>query len=515
MAREQMDQYDEELEKIDIMGVVHDLGRAFRKFFFAILLVVILCGAGSTFWAWKSYVPVYEAYTSFVVKSGKAYSSTYYDNASAEQLGKTFPYIVTSGVLRDVVAQDLGIGAVSSGIRAEAMEGTNLFTIYVQDASPQRAYDVLQSVIENYPQVAEYIMGSTSLTVVDESGVPTSPVNPRNLTKAAIKGILVGVCIAFAFLLIYVTRRKTIRQGDDLKQITSTKFLGNIPETRIKKRSNLKGQILSLDNLKVPSAFKEAVRLMRSRVEKELANMDGKVILVTSAIPGEGKTTVAANLALAFAKKDKKVVLIDGDLRNPSVANALAIKEVKSGIIQVLQGKAEVEDVLINYKSTELLVLPGNSSTSNPFSLIRSSRMKELIRKIREYADYIVIDTPPSAMLSDTAAYSDLADAAIMVVRQDFTGAHQVQRGLENISDAGIPVIGYVLNRVMEGTTGYGYSSFGRYGYRRYGYGGYGYGYGRYGYGKNGYGYGYGQSEEKTKGKKKSEKSGENEETEG
>ncbi|MFQ7768827.1 MAG: hypothetical protein ACLRIL_11495 [Fusicatenibacter saccharivorans] len=97
---------------------------------------------------------------------------SYYDNVTAEQLGKTFPYLVTSGVLKDVVARDLGIGAVTSEIQASVMENTNLFTIRVKDASPETAYRVMKSVITNYPEVAEYIIGATTLTVVDESGVP-------------------------------------------------------------------------------------------------------------------------------------------------------------------------------------------------------------------------------------------------------------------------------------------------------------------------------------------------------
>ena len=98
-------------------------------------------------------------------------------------MGKTFSYIVTSGVLRDVVARDLGVGYVSSEISASVMEGTNLFTISVRDASPEMAYDVLQSVINNYPEVAQYIIGATQLTVVDESGVPTAPVAGNQATK--------------------------------------------------------------------------------------------------------------------------------------------------------------------------------------------------------------------------------------------------------------------------------------------------------------------------------------------
>lgn len=481
MGREQIGNYDEELEKIDIIGMTYELLRALKKFFPAVVLFTALCGAVSGFWVWKTYDPVYEAYTSFVVQGSNAYNSSYYDNATAEQLEKTFPYIVTSGVLRDVVAKNIGVPEVTSSIEAEVMSGTNLFTIRVRDESPKQAYDVLQSVIINYPQVAEYIIGATSLTVVDESGVPTVPVNKKRIRETTAAGALGGFAVSVVILMFYAIRRKTIRQADDMKNITNAKFLGNIPETRLKKRSNLKRRTMTIDNIKVPSGFKEAVRLIRSRLEKDLKRNDCSVILVTSSIPGEGKTTVAVNLALAFARKDARVVLIDGDLRNPSVCQALDMEKRKEGVIHVLQGKVSLNSALIEYKNTEMRVLQGVNSVSNPTSLIRSDQMKNLVGKLKEDADYIVIDTPPSGILSDVAAYADIADCAVMVVRQDFTGTHQVQKGIETLVDANIRLAGYVLNYVKEGTMGYGYSS---------------YGYRRYGYGKSGYG--YGQTEEKT-----------------
>jgi len=131
---------------------------------------------------------MYEAYTSFVVGSNRAVGYSYYDNVTAQQLGKTFPYIVTSGVLKDVVARDLQVGAVTSQIEASVMENTNLFTIRVKDSSPDTAYRVLQSVITNYPEVAEYIIGATTLTVVDDSGVPVSPSNSQDAVHAGMIG---------------------------------------------------------------------------------------------------------------------------------------------------------------------------------------------------------------------------------------------------------------------------------------------------------------------------------------
>lgn len=486
MKKEETNEYTDELEKIDLIGYLYEFLKAFRKFFWAILLILVLCTAGGCFWSWRSYQPVYEAYTSFVVtSSGQSYNSSYYDNTTAEQMGKTFPYILTSGVLKDVVREDLGY-SFSSSIEATVMEGTNLFTITVRDRSAQTAYDVMTSVIENYPAVAEYIIGGTTLTVVDESGVPTTPANSGNMRQAGVAGLLVGAAISALFLALYLAGRKTIRSGEDMNSIASTKFLGNVPETRIKKRSSRKDQAMTITNSKVPPSFKEGIRLVRSRVEAELQGKECPVILVTSAVPEEGKTTVAVNLALALAQKKHRVILIDGDLRNPSVMQSLNLPKKKDGIVQVVQGQADLEKTLTEYKGISLKILPGTSKTSNPAAVIRSDVMKELIKTLKQQADFLIIDTPPSSVLSDAAMYEEVVDGAVMVVRQDFASTRQVQKGMETLADADIPVIGYVLNYMEEGTMGYGYSSYGKYGYGKYGYRRYGYGYGKYGYGRYG-----------------------------
>ena len=188
MSRETYETYSAEPEKIDLIAFLAEYFQAFRKFFLGVLILVILMGGGSFLTAKLRYQPMYEAYTSFVVGSNRAVGYSYYDNVTAQQLGKTFPYIVTSGVLKDVVARDLQVGAVTSQIEASVMENTNLFTIRVKDSSPDTAYRVLQSVITNYPEVAEYIIGATTLTVVDDSGVPVSPINSQDAVYAGAVG---------------------------------------------------------------------------------------------------------------------------------------------------------------------------------------------------------------------------------------------------------------------------------------------------------------------------------------
>lgn len=147
-----------------------------------------------------------------MVGSNRAVGYSYYDNVTAQQLGKTFPYIVTSGVLKDVVARDLQVGAVTSQIEASVMENTNLFTIRVKDSSPDTAYRVLQSVITNYPEVAEYIIGATTLTVVDDSGVPVSrsTARMRYMPECRSSG---GTCRCTAFGLHLCENKKNNSPG--------------------------------------------------------------------------------------------------------------------------------------------------------------------------------------------------------------------------------------------------------------------------------------------------------------
>lgn len=272
--------------------------------------------------------------------------------------------------------------------------------------------------------------------------------------------------------------RKTIHWADDIKKLTNAAFLGNLPQVKIKKRSSVKEQTITICNPKVPDAFKEAVQLIRTRTEDRIiGKSDCPVLLVTSAVPGEGKTTAAVNLAEAFAKKKYRVVLLDGDLRNPSVMKCMGlIGRKERGIAAVLKGQMDWEEALTDCRDLTLKILPGAGSTQNPAGLLRSVRMKTMIESLKEEADLLIIDTPPCGVLSDAALFGGIADGAVLVVHQGTTKDREVRRALEFFEDSQIPVCGYVLNGVQEGTTGYGYSSYGSYGYGKYGYG-----YGKYG----------------------------------
>ena len=333
---------NKELEKIGLLyltTLLDDMWRGFKKFFWLLFLFVGIGGGLFYFRASRSYTPSYTAYTSFVIraKTVYGYSQTYSDRTTAEQMSKTFPYILSSGALEQVVLEDLGLERMPAVISAVSTADTALFTLNVTASDPQVAYDVLQSVIENYPKVAEYIIGATQLTQMDESGVPTEPSNPPNFVRQAKIGGVSGAALFVLFLLMYAMGRRTVRREEDLKRRFSIPMLGAIPMVRSKTRGKASKQQLLLTHKAGSLKLGEPIRTIRMRLLKEANEKNIRCVMVTSAVAGEGKSTTAVNLALSMAQKGMKVVLVDGDLRHPSVAPLLGIKG-QYGISHLLKG---------------------------------------------------------------------------------------------------------------------------------------------------------------------------------
>ena len=252
---------------------------------------------------------------------------------------------------------------------------------------------------------------------------------------------------------------------------------------------NKQNPTVTIDAEGIPFDFVESIRTIRHRVEREAQKYGAKTILVTSALQSEGKTTVATNLAIALANRRNNVLLIDGYLRNPSVLAALGMEDVDKGMVDFLSKSVSLDEVLIPYKDRKhLALIPGGRPIDNPTALWSYKYTEEMLHKLRDKCDYVIIDAPPSAIVSDASLIARYADGSVFVVRQDYAGIDTLREGLETFSGTGCKLLGCVLNHA-EAVGGYGY---GRYGYGKYGYGKYGYG--KYGYGKSGYGYGYGES---------------------
>ena len=464
MNQEQMDM---EYPTINLFELLRGLAKsAVRMLIPGVLLVALMSG----FWcfrAWRGYVPMYQATASFTVQMKNPFYATQqsYNNAAAEQMAKTFPQILTSGLLSDRVQEELGIARMPN-ISAKSVGNTNLFTLTVTSRDPQEAHEVLTCLIEEYPSIAEFVIGSTEISLLSQSGIPQTPYNAPGYLKALTTGATAGVLIWFALSVFYWVTHKTIANEEDLSKLVNLSCLGYLPNVR----GMGKDSCPMLVNYNDKFGFNESVRLLRVRVEKALAEHNSKVLLVTSTIPNEGKTTLSVNLAVALAQKGKKVLLMDCDLRNPSVGSALGLGK-KAGFAEFLKGEISAKEIMQTWGTEELHVVLAGNGVSNPGMLLAQKNAKMFVEKMREAFDYVILDTPPCAMMADAAEIGEYADAALLTVRFDYALRQQIQEAVQSLSDNEKPIIGTVFNMANpkrgKGSYGgyYGYGQYGSYGY--------------------------------------------------
>lgn len=475
-------------EKIDLTNIMIDVFHGIKKLWWLILVLAVVCAVQSYFSVSSNYQSNYVAAATVSVTTGNG--AEYVNVESAQQMAEVFPYILTSGVLKDVVAEDMGMESMPGTIHVEAEEGMNLLTISVSCNDPQMAYETLMSVIENYPQVAEFVLGETTLTILDETGIPTDTERVEVIRGSYKRGALKGAIIGCVILLIYVFSRRTVKSKKELKKNLNLTDLGSVPYVRMKKRkTETFHNSVSLMNERISQGYLEAIRKLRIRVVKAMEEEGSHTLLVTSSIPGEGKTTLAANLAISMAQQGKRVILVDCDTRNPSVAGVMNEQEAHPGLGQVIRKQVTIKEAMTSVKLPEgsvhgkgsLLVMYGGEPNGKDASLLGTREMKAVIDTLKKQCDIVVLDTAPSELLADAPLLARYVDAALYVVRYDYTKMRQILEGVQALSMSGIHVLGYVFNNDASSKGrgyGYGYGGYngryggysGRYGaYSRYG----------------------------------------------
>ena len=461
-----------EEEKIDLMRIINNMWKGVKRFWHYMLVLTLILGTVFGLQTYRTYSPVYTADATFTITSDTSSlysSSSYLNTRTAEQIVNTFPYILKSSILQKKIAAELGTEGIPGKIKTENVGSTNMITIMVDSADPQYAYDILQAVIKYYPEVAEPVIGEVSMNLLDITDVPEKASNPPDYQSSVIKGVVMALGMSLVSLLLYAVTRSTIHEEEDFKKMLNLDCICAIPQIVFKKRSKEVRNDISIYNKKISQTFLEAMRMLRARIEKDAKKNNLKVFLVTSAAPGEGKSTIAANIAMALALRDSKVVLVDCDLRNPSVREQLHMetKVEPVGLHEYLVKKAELKDVLRWNEIYKMHVVPGGQPISNASELLDSPRMKKLLDELKEVAEYVILDTAPVGILTDTAVLAEAADAALFVVKQDCATKAAILDGIGQLSESKVYISGCILNGAQAGIGGYGYKSY-RY-YNKYG----------------------------------------------
>lgn len=322
-------------------------------------------------------------------------------------------------------------------------------------------YTTLAAKLEELRINAQLEVGSGR--VVSPAVVTEDPVEPTPLRNTVL-GFVVGLVFGLGMAFLYEYLDNTIKSSDEAEKLLGVPVLGLIPSEKYEKDERRRTSILTHPG----GAAAESYRVLRNNLDFINFQHDLKTLLITSAAPSEGKSTVAANLAAGLAQAGKKVVLVASDFRKPTTQQFFGVRNL-IGLSDVLTGSHSLKAALQRpMDDLDLLVLTSGKLPPNPSELLGSERMRDVLDELKQWADWIIIDTPPLLAVADGAAVARFADGVLLVTKGGFSTREAVQKAGEMIESAGGRTIGSVVWGLdaSGGRGGYGYG-------KGYGYGGY------------------------------------------
>lgn len=336
----------------------------------------------------------------------------------------------------------------------------------------------LQIAAQTYSTLAEKLqqlrinerLESGSGTVVQSAAAAEAPVAPQPMRNTAI-GLAVGLVFGLGMAFLYEYLDNTIKSTDEAEKVYGAPVLAIVPLDKYEKGVKRKLAIIDTPG----SASAEAYRVLRNAIDFVNFEHNLKTLLITSATPAEGKSTVAANLAMSLAQAGKKVVLVSCDFRRPTTDQFFNVNNM-IGLSDVLLGTHSLKAALQQPAEEQLLVLTAGKMPPNPSELLASNKMEELVGSLEEWADWVIIDTPPVLAVADPVSVARWADAVLMVSKAGESTKEAAQKAVEYLGKVGARIVGVAVWGLDESKHqvgyGYGYYTGGYYYYRSY----YGYG---------------------------------------
>ena len=364
----------------------------------------------------------------------------------------------------ETVGLDDSVTSLAERVQAEQPEDTVLITLTVSDSSPEIAAQTADGIAESLSVVvpelersSEETKAPVAISLVRNATVPLQPVSPNTRLTIAL-GLLLGLFagVGLAFLREVLDTR--IRSQSDVEKLTDSSVIGAITFD-----DEAAGHPLIVqESPGAPRA--EAFRRLRTNLQFLEATGGSRVFVITSALPGEGKSTTSINLAITLADAGSRVLLVDADLRRPSVSDYLGL-EGSVGLTTVLIGKIGREDAVQPWGTSTLHVLPSGQVPPNPSELLGSQSMTALLAELGAAYDVVIIDTAPLLPVTDGAVLAKLTGGAVVVVGAGITHRRQLTEALGALHTAGAKALGVVVNRLAPvERTGYGYEGYYTYG---------------------------------------------------
>ena len=471
----------------------------FQRFFSALLnksvwigIVAVLCAVLTFLGTFFFVTPQYQSSAMFYVNNnslslGEASLSISSADISASR-GLVKSYIVilkTRETLNDVIdysGVDRTYGQLLGMISAESVDSTEIFRVVVTSPDPQEAEKIANAVAYILPKRISSIIEGSSAKVVDSAVVAARPSSP-SYTKNTLAGFAIGLVLAVAWVIVQILMDITIQTEEDITQNCKSPILASVPDMEVHSRggsyygygkksaydktAGKPGKQVELVGGNISFAAAEAYKLLRTKLLFSFADEGScRVIGVSSAITSEGKSISAANLSYSMSQLGKRVLLIDCDMRRPSLAEKLPIRKTP-GLSDFLSGQVQADKLLqmcgIKNDEQAFHAISAGSMPPNPMELLSSHRMQKMMELLRQRYDYIILDLPPVGEVGDALAVAKLTDGMLIVVRQNYCDRLALNSTIRQFEFVDAKILGIVFNCTTEGGGRYN-----KYYYRKY-----------------------------------------------
>jgi receptor protein-tyrosine kinase len=408
--------------------------------------------------------PLYEASTRLYVSTsaGSSAAELYQGNRLSQERVASYTQLITGETLAqrtiDKLGVDMSATTLQSRVKATAKLDTVLIDVSILDESPVRARDIANALSDEFVVMVRELEtpkpGATPdarVIVEQRASIPSKPVIPKTARNIAV-GLGFGLALGIGLAILRDILDNTVKDRETLEEITGVGIVGTVPLD--KGRRNQPAIAFESDS----SAIAEAFRKLRTNLQFLSVDNPPRVIVVTSSVPNEGKSTTAINIALVLAEAEHNVVLVDGDMRRPSLNRYLRLVG-QAGFSTVLSGGASLSEVLQETRFPRLTVLTSGAIPPNPSELLSSLAAKNVLSELREKFDYVIVDSSPLLAVTDGALLAANADGALIMARFGQTKREQIEHAVRNLADVDASLLGAVVTMMpTRGGGGYSYS---------------------------------------------------------
>lgn len=440
-----MNQEQEFLEQLDLFSIIKDI----LKQWWVILLFSLSAAMFTSVVKTESFIPKYTVNTTFVVTSKGLNSSVYNNLGDAMNMAEQFKQILDFNLLKSKVKNDLGLENFDAVTDVKVVENTNMIRMSVTSGSAVESYRITKSILRNYHEVSDYVFPNIILEIMDPPAIPSGPSNAFNVWRSMQKAFFLTAAAWILIFVVFSYLKDTVKNENDVKRKIDARLLGTVYREKKKRMVKMQNRAMIVTNPLISYHFLESYRMITSKLVNRMEKNHAKVLLVTSVTENEGKSTVAANLALCLAKEGNRVLLIDCDFRKPALFKIFSNTEhIVVNLPEILKSNNIPDNMISHIKDGNLYSIFNDTQSFILEDLMNTGVFKRIMGICRKNMDYIVMDTSPIALVSDTVQIAEHADASVVVLSQDRILARDINDTIDSLNNTKAQVLGCIFNNV-------------------------------------------------------------------